>query len=136
MAMITKLVVKDAKIIEGRSIESKGYHTKNQALALSTQPLSRLLFWFLECDSNNTVRTLNPRDIRSARNQFALFKKELKLYLKHNADQPMGKMEMEHTILVPDEHEMKKFSNGKLRRVAYQVLNLIKVCMGSRRPQA
>jgi len=126
--MVTELIVKEASIIGGRQIATDMYKSKNQTLHLCALPLSKLLIFCLECDSNNTTRTTVPRDSRIVNAQMGAFKEELD-FSKEVIDQPTGKLEKEYKILIPTEIEMKRFSNAKFERVALAIHNLLTVMM-------
>lgn len=126
--MVTNLKIMASNVQGGRTMKALSYRTTNQSLHLMTQPLSKLLFWMLECDSNNTVATVVPRDVATIRQQWGFYKEELET-AKMYANQPMGKLETNFKILLPHPVEMKMFTNQKLDRVAHQVYNLCRVSM-------
>lgn len=126
--MITELIVKQAEIQGGRQISTDMYDTKNQTLHLCALPLSKLLIFCLECDSNNTTRTIVPRDSVIINAQLGAFKEELD-FSKTVINQPPTRLEHTYKILIPTQIEMKKFTNAKIERVALSIHNLLLVMM-------
>jgi len=126
--MVTKLNVVEAKITGGREIDCLSYNTKNQTLHLCALPLSKLLLFLMECDSNNTTSIIVPNDAVIIHQQLGAFKEELD-FSKELLDQPSGRLEKTFKILIPTQVEMKKFTNPKIQRVALAVHNLLSVMM-------
>jgi len=126
--METRLNIKKSAIIGGREIDVDFVNTKNQTLHLCALPLSKLLLFLIECDSNNTTRTIVPRDSRIINMQMKAFKEEL-IFSTTKLDQPMGRYDKVYKILIPTEVELKKFPNAKIERVAMAILNLLNVMM-------
>ena len=128
MAMKTDLKVVKAQIIGGREIDTVLVETTNQSLSNVLSPMSKCLLWMLECDSNNTTRTIVPRDVRTILGMIEFFKTEQAQAKKHK-DQPMGVLEVQYKILLPSPVEMKKFPNMLIERVALQIYNVCRICI-------
>jgi hypothetical protein len=120
--MITELVKVDAMIIGGRKIDVVDYKLQNYRLHQVLEQMSRLFLFLLECDSNNTSSKMKPRDARGILRQWAIAKEELVFSMSFN-DLPDGIYEYGFSISLPDQKEIQKIRNVKVKRIYSEMFN-------------
>jgi hypothetical protein len=120
--MITELKKVDAMIVGGRTIEVVDYKLQNYRLHQVLEQLARLFLFLLECDSNNTSSKMKPRDARGILRQWAIAKEELNFSMSFN-DLPDGVYEYGFSISFPDQKEIQKIRNVKIKRIYSEMFN-------------
>lgn len=123
--MITELVTVDPMIVGGRKINVVEYNIQNYRLHQVCEQLARLFLFLLECDSNNTSSKVKPRDVRGIIRQWTIAKEELDFSMSHN-DLPDGVYEYGFKILLPDQKEIQKIRNVKIKRIYSEMFNCVR----------
>lgn len=120
--MITELRKVDATVVGGRTIDVVDYKLQNYRLHQVLEQMSRLFLFLLECDSNNTSSKVKPRDVRNVLNQWKIAKEELEFSMAHN-DLPDAIYEYGFSISLPDQKEIQKIRNVKIKRIYSEMFN-------------
>lgn len=120
--MITELKKVDPQIVGGRVIEVVDYKLQNYRLHQVLEQLARMFLFLLECDSNNTSSKAKPRDVRRIVAQWKIAKDELVFSMDHN-DLPSGIYEYGFSICFPDQKEIQKIRNVKVKRIFSEMFN-------------
>ena len=123
--MITELKKVDPQIIGGRVIEVVDYKLQNYRLHQVLEQLARLFLFLLECDSNNTSSKIKPRDARGILRQWEIAKDELTFSMGFN-DLPDGIYEYGFSIALPDQKEIQKIRNVKIKRIYSEMFNTVR----------
>jgi hypothetical protein len=126
--MITELNKIPQDVMPGHKIDVAEYKIRNYRMHGTLESLSRLSLFVLECDSNNTVTKVTPRNARQILSQWELVKNEFEFGLKHN-DSPHGAYEMAYTILLLHQTQIQRVRNIKMKRVIAELYNLAQVLM-------
>ena len=63
--MKTELNIANAQVLPGRKINMIAYNVANHNVHNILKPVSRLLIWMLEADTNNTTRTVDPLEVQN-----------------------------------------------------------------------
>ena len=114
--MKTELQIVEEVIRPGQKIKGVKYSVSNFRLNQIIVPMSRLLFWFLESDSNNTSTIVKPRDVRRIRQVWDVAKRELAFAMEHN-DQHAGSREYDYAVALPHSSEIQRIQNAKLQKI-------------------
>lgn len=120
--MITELKKVDPSIIGGRVIPVVEYKLQNYRLHQVLEQMSRLFLFLLECDSNNTSSKAKPRDVRGIVRQWQVVREELDFSMAHN-DMPDGVYEYGFSVVFPDQKEIQKIRNVKIKRIFSEMFN-------------
>lgn len=127
--MITELQIVQQQTIPGRKIVCVAYSTNNHNLHKMMKPVSHLLLWMLEADSNNSSRTIVPTDVLDVWACFSFMDAEIEICEEYSS-QPTGARELTYKIVFPEALEMVRFKNMKWERVAQQIMHFARVAMG------
>lgn len=120
--MITELRKIDPSVIGGRVIDVVEYKLQNYRLHQVLEQLGRLFLFLLECDSNNTSSKVKPRDARGILRQWEIAKDELTFSMQYN-DLPDGIYEYGFSVSFPDQKEIQKIRNVKIKRIYAEMFN-------------
>lgn len=120
--MITELRKVDPQIVGGRTVDVVDYKLQNYRLHQVLEQMARLFLFLLECDSNNTSSKVKPRDARGILRQWQIAKDELNFSMAFN-DLPDGIYEYGFSISFPDQKEIQKIRNVKIKRIYSEMFN-------------
>lgn len=120
--MITELRKVDPMIVGGRTVDVVDYKLQNYRLHQVLEQIARLFLFLLECDSNNTSSKVKPRDVRKILQQWQVAKEELEFSMTHN-DLPDGIYEYGFSISFPDQKEIQRIRNVKIKRIYSEIFN-------------
>jgi hypothetical protein len=126
--MITELQVMPQEVLPGHKIMVTEYQIRNYRMHASLEGLSRLTLYTLECDSNNTVTKVTPRNARAILAQWSVVKDEFEFALAHN-DTPTGSYEMGYKVNLLHQTQIQRVRNVKMKRVITELFNLAQVLM-------
>jgi len=126
--MKTELLKVDPSIVGGSQIEVVEYSIRNYRLHQVVEQMSRLFIFCVECDSNNTLSKVTPRDARRIMSQWSIIKSELDFSLDHN-DYPRGSHEYAYIICLIDQKEIQKIRNVKMKRIVSEMFNTARVIL-------
>jgi len=126
--MITELKILPMTVTPGHKIEVAEYAIRNYRMHGTLEALSRLTLFMLECDSNNTVTKVTPRNARQILTQWDLIKDEFAFGMTHN-DSPTGAYELAYKILFLHQTQIQRIRNVKMKRVVAELYNLFYVIM-------
>jgi len=126
--MITELNKIPQQVVPGHKIDVSEYKVRNYRLHSPLESLSRLTLFICECDSNNTVTKVTPRNARQIICQWELVKDEFQFALDHN-DTPTGSYEFAYQILLLHQSQIQKIRNVKMKRVVAELFNLSQVIL-------
>jgi hypothetical protein len=128
--MITELNPMPQEVMPGHKIDVVEYQIRNYRMHASLESLSRLTLYVLECDSNNTVTKVTPRNAKQILSQWDLTKNEFEFALTHN-DSPHGAYEMAYTIYLLHQTQIQRIRNVKMKRVIAELYNLAMVMLSA-----
>lgn len=122
VSMITELRKVDPQVSGGQIVDVVEYKLQNYRLHQVLEQMGRLFLFLLECDSNNTSSKAKPRDVRSVLAQWKIAKDELEFSMAHN-DLPDGIYEYGFSICFPDQKEIQRIRNVKIKRIYSEMFN-------------
>jgi len=126
--MITELNKVQQLVVPGHKIDVSEYRIRNFRMHSALENLSRLCLFIIECDSNNTVTKVTPRNARQIISQWSMIKDEFQFALDHN-DTPTGSYEFAYQLLFLHQSQIQKVRNVKMKRVVGEMFNLFQVMM-------
>lgn len=126
--MITNLREVDPQITPGREIEVVAYNVRNYRLHNSLEQITRLLFFCLECDSNNTNSKSIPTEVSKVLSQWAIAKDEFEFGIANN-DLPIATHEYAYKVYLPTGIEIQKVRNVKMKRIVTEIFNTARVML-------
>lgn len=128
MNQITELVVEKIEIKGGTKIKVATYATPNKTLYNGLFYIGKALRWLMECKSNNMTRGIQPRDVRDLWKLWNAHKSDFELMQQHS-DSPFPAHEFNRMITLPHPHEMMRYKNLKIQRIASELHDYAHVCM-------
>lgn len=126
--MITELNKIPQAIYAGHKIDVSDYKIRNYRMHSAMESLARLQLFICECDSNNTVSKVTPRNARQIIKAWDVVKEEFEFALSHN-DTPTGAHEFEYSVLLLHQTQIAKIRNTKMKRVVAELFNLSQVML-------
>jgi len=123
--MKTNLEIVDPDIVGGHKIAVVENNIRNFPMHNSLEQITRLMFFCLECDSNNTNSKVLPSEVRDIRAQLQICKDEFEFAIQdENNDAPRGSYEYAYKILIPNQKELARIRNVKMKRVMSELLEV------------